>query len=70
MIKFEYPTADVGEWQLFDGVNWRHTFATYEQAKFYGEKFGAQRVGKVASDGTHSPQVLLVEMDELIYGSE
>ena len=57
--KFEYPTAAVGKWQLFDGVNWRQAFDTLEQAEKYAKKFGAKRIGLVTADGEHSPQMVV-----------
>ena len=57
MIKFEYAIAEVGKWQLFDGINWRQAFDTLEQAEKYAKKFGAKRIGLVTSDGEHSPQM-------------
>ena len=57
MIKFKYPAADVGKWQLFDGNNWRQAFDTLEQAEKFGRKFGAKRIGLVKADGEHSPQM-------------
>lgn len=57
MIKFEYLTAEKGKWQLFDGVNWRQSFASLEQAEKYANKFGAKRIGFVNSSGEHSPQM-------------
>ena len=59
MTKFEYPTAAVGKWQLFDGVNWRQAFDTFELAEKYGRRFGAKRIGLVTADGEHKPQVEL-----------
>ena len=59
MIKFEYPTAEKGKWQLFDGVNWRHVFDTLEQAEKYAKKFGAKRIGLVTVDGEHIPQMVI-----------
>ena len=59
MIKFEYPTAAVGKWQLFDGVNWRQAFDTFEQAEKYAKKFGAKRIGHVTADGVHRPQMVV-----------
>ena len=56
---FEYPNADVGKWQLFDGVNWRHAFDTLEQAEKYAKKLGAKRIGLVTADGEHSPQMVI-----------
>lgn len=56
-MKFEYPTAAVGKWQLFDGVNWRQAFDTLEQAEKYAKKLGAKRIGLVKADGEHSPQM-------------
>lgn len=58
-MKFEYPTAVVGKWQLFDGVNWRQAFDTLELAEKYGRKFGAKSIGKVTADGEHRPQMML-----------
>ena len=57
MIKFEYPTAEKGKWQLFDGINWRQAFDTLEQAEKYAKKFGAKRIGLVTESGEHSPQM-------------
>ena len=57
--KFEYPNADVGKWQLFDGANWRHSFDTLEQAEKYAKKFGAKRIGLVNNNGEHSPQMVI-----------
>ena len=57
--EFEYPNADVGRWQLFDGINWRHSFDTLEQAEKYAKKFGAKRIGLVTADGEHSPQMVI-----------
>ena len=57
--EFRYPNAEVGEWQLFDGVNWRHSFDTLEQAEKYAKKFGAKRIGLVTADGEHSPQMVI-----------
>ena len=59
MIKFEYPTAEKGKWQLFDGVNWRQAFDTLEQAEKYAKKLGAKRIGLVTSGGEHSPQMVI-----------
>ena len=59
MIKFEYPTAEKGKWQLFDGVNWRQSFDTLEQAEKYAKKFGAKHIGLVTSGGKHSPQMVI-----------
>ena len=59
MIKFEYPPAEVGKWQLFDGVNCRQAFDTLEQAEKYAKKFGAKRIGLVTEDGEHSPQMVI-----------
>ena len=59
MIKFEYPTAEKGKLQLFDGVNWRQAFDTLEQAEKYAKKFGAKRIGLVTSGGEHSPQMVI-----------
>lgn len=59
MIKFEYQPAEVGKWQLFDGVNWRQAFDTLEQAEKYAKKFGAKRIGLVTTDGVHSPQMVI-----------
>lgn len=56
---FEYTKAAVGKWQLFDGVNWRQAFDTLEQAEKYAKKFGAKRIGLVAENGEHKPQVIL-----------
>ena len=67
---FKHEPAVAGKWQLFDGVHWKHNFETYEQAKYYGEKFGAQRVGKSMGDGEYRPQVLLTSIDEVMYGSD
>lgn len=58
-MKFEYPTAAVGKWQLFDGNNWRQAFDTLEQAEKYAKKFGAKRIGLVTADGERSPQMEL-----------
>jgi len=58
-MKFEYPTAAVGKWQLFDGINWRQAFDSLEMAEKYAKKFGAKRIGLVQSDGKHSPQMEL-----------
>lgn len=58
-MNFEYPTAAVGKWQLFDGVNWRQAFDTLEQAEKYAKKFGAKRIGLVTAGGEHKPQVEL-----------
>lgn len=58
-MKFEYPTAAVGKWQLFDGFHWRQAFETLEQAEHFGRKFGAKRIGLVTADGVHSPQMEL-----------
>lgn len=57
--EFEYPTAAVGKWQLFDGVNWRQAFDTLELAEKFGRKFGAKRIGLVTENGEHSPQMEL-----------
>ena len=57
--KFEYPTAEVGKWQLFDGVNWRQAFDTLEQAERYAKKFGAKRIGLVIENGEHKPQMVV-----------
>ena len=59
MIKFEYPIAEAGKWQLFDGVNWRHYFDTLEEAEKYAKKFGAKRIGLVNAEGEHRPQVVV-----------
>lgn len=59
MIKFEYPTADVGKWQLFDGINWRQSFDTLEQAERYARKFGAKRIGLVTENGERKPQMVI-----------
>lgn len=59
MTNFEYPTAEVGKWQLFDGANWRQAFDSLELAEKYGRKFGAKSIGKVTADGVHSPQMEL-----------
>lgn len=59
MIKFEYPTADVGKWQLFDGINWRQSFDTLEQAERYANKFGAKRIGLVTENGERKPQMVI-----------
>ena len=59
MIKFEYTTAEVGKWQLFDGVNWRQAFGTLEQAEKYAKKFGAKRIVLVTEKGEHSPQMVI-----------
>ena len=56
---FKYPTADVGKWQLFDGINWRQAFGTLEQAEKYAKKFGAKRIGLVTENGEHSPQMVI-----------
>lgn len=56
---FEYPTAAVGKWQLFDGANWRQAFDTFELAEKYGRRFGAKRIGRVSVNGVHSPQMEL-----------
>jgi len=56
---FEYPTAAVGKWQLFDGINWRQAFDTMELAEKYGRRFGAKRIGRVSVNGVHSPQMEL-----------
>ena len=56
-MKFGYPTAAVGKWQLFDGVNWRQAFDTLELAEKFGRKFGAKRIGRVTVSGEHSPQM-------------
>ena len=57
--KFKYQTAEAGKWQLFDGINWRHSFDTLEQAEKYAKKFGAKRIGLVTSGGEHSPQMVI-----------
>ena len=59
MIKFEHPTAEVGKWQLFDGINWRQAFDTLEMAENYAKKFGAKRIGLVTKNGEHSPQMVI-----------
>ena len=51
--------AEVGKWQLFDGVNWRQAFDTLEQAEKYAKKFGAKRIGLVTENGEHSPQMVI-----------
>ena len=58
-MKFEYTTAAVGKWQLFDGINWRQAFDTLELAEKFGRKFGAKRIGQVTVSGGHSPQMEL-----------
>ena len=57
--KFKYPAAEVGKWQLFDGVNWRQAFDALEQAEKYAKKFGAKRIGLVNGNGEHSPQMVI-----------
>lgn len=57
--EFEYPTAAVGKWQLFDGFHWRQAFDSLELAEKYGRKFGAKRIGLVTENGEHKPQVIL-----------
>lgn len=57
--KFGYPTAVVGKWQLFDGVNWRQAFDTLEIAEKYAKKFGAKRIGLVTESGERSPQMVI-----------
>lgn len=58
-MKFEYPTAEVGKWQLFDGFNWRQAFDTLELAERHAKKFGAKRIGRVTVNGVHSPQMVI-----------
>jgi len=58
-MNFEYPTAAVGKWQLFDGINWRQAFDTLEQAEKHAKKFGAKRIGLVTESGEHSPQMVI-----------
>lgn len=57
--EFEYLTAEIGKWQLFDGVNWRQAFDTLELAEKFGRRFGAKRIGLVTADGEYSPQMEL-----------
>ena len=59
MFKLEYPTANAGKWQLFDGINWRQAFDTLEMAEKCAKKFGAKRIGLVNAKGEHSPQMVV-----------